>query len=76
VLEDLGLRYQHTLHVLMKETLPCPIEKVAEQAAMTAAIASLKHYQKTGLHTTLDEMKNWAQSVRKDRKVEMPACHT
>jgi hypothetical protein len=46
-----------------------------EYAVIAAAAASLDHYQKTGLHTTLDELKEWAQSVRKDRRVKMPVCH-
>ena len=48
----------------------------AEQAAIQAAAASLAHYEKTGLHTTLDEVKVWAKAVRKNRSAKMPACHT
>jgi hypothetical protein len=46
-----------------------------EHAAIAACAASLDHYQITGLHTTLDELKEWTQSVRKDRRVQMPVCH-
>lgn len=50
-------------------------EEENERAAIAASTASLDHYQKTGLHTTLDELKEWARTVRKDRRVKMPVCH-
>jgi predicted transcriptional regulator len=76
-LKSLALAKQRTPHFLMKEAIARYIEEEeAEQAAIAVAAASLEHYQKTGLHTTLAEMKDWAQAVRKDRSLEMPACHT
>jgi predicted transcriptional regulator len=75
-LKSLALAKQRTPHFLMKEAIARYIEdEEAEQAAIAAAMASLDHYQQTGLHTTLDEVKNWAAAVRKDRSAKMPACH-
>jgi predicted transcriptional regulator len=75
-LKSLALAKQRTSHFLMKEAIARYIEdEEAEQAAIAAAVASLEHYQKTGLHTTMDEVKNWAKAVRKDRSAKMPACH-
>ncbi len=45
------------------------------RAVITAAEKSLKHYQRTGLHTTLEELKDWAHAVRRSRTEKMPACH-
>jgi predicted transcriptional regulator len=76
-LKALALAKQRTPHFLMKEAIARYIkDEEAEQAAMDVAAASLLHYQQTGLHTRLDELKTWATAVRKDRSVKMPTCHT
>jgi predicted transcriptional regulator len=76
-LKTLAAAKQRTPHFLMKEAIQRYIEdEEAEQAAIQAAAASLAHYKKTGLHTTLDEVKVWAKAVRKNRSAKMPACHT
>jgi predicted transcriptional regulator len=75
-LKSLAQAKQRTPHFLMKEAIARYIEdEEAEQAAIAAAVASLDHYQKTGLHTTLGEVKDWAKAVRKDRRAKIPACH-
>ena len=75
-LKTLAAAKQRTPHFLMKEAIQRYIEdEEAEQAAIQAAAASLAQYKKTGLHTTLGEVKNWAQAVRKDRNAKLPACH-
>ncbi len=76
-LKALAVAKHRTPHFLMKEAIQRYIEdEEAEQAAIEAAAASLANYKKTGLHTTLDEVKVWAKAVRKDRSAKMPACHT
>ncbi len=76
-LKLLAVAKQRTPHFLMKEAIQRYIEdEEAEQAAIEAAAAALADYKKTGLHTTLDELKHWAKAVRKDRSKKMPACHT
>ena len=76
-LKSLALAKQRTPHFLMKEAIARYIEdEEAEQAYIAAAAASLAHFQKTGLHTTLDEVKDWAKALRKNRRAKMPACHT
>ena len=76
-LKVLAVAKQRTPHYLMKEAIQRYIEdEEAEQAAIEAAAASLANYNKTGLHTTLGEIKGWAKAVRKDRNVKMPTCHT
>jgi predicted transcriptional regulator len=76
-LKTLAAAKQRTPHFLMKEAIQRYIEdEEAEQAAIQAAAASLAHYKKMGLHTTLDEVKVWAKALRKNRSAKMPACHT
>jgi hypothetical protein len=47
-----------------------------EQQAIDAAVRSMEHLKKTGLHATLDEMKAWAKAVKLDRNTSMAECHT
>ena len=47
---------------------------VFEQFAEDAVEAD-KHYQATGLHTTLAEMKSWAKSLKDNPDTTAPACH-
>ena len=76
-LKSLAAAKQRTPHFLMKEAIQRYIEdEEAEQAAIQAAAASLAQYKKTGLHTTLEEVKGWAKAVREDRSAKMPECHT
>jgi hypothetical protein len=46
-----------------------------EQRQIELALESLNHYQTTGLHVTLDELKEWVKAVAVDPKTPMPKCH-
>ena len=48
---------------------------VFEQFVEDAAEAD-KHYQATGLHTTLTEMKAWAKRLGANPDAPAPECHT
>ena len=75
-LKVLAVAKLRTPHFLMKEAIQRYIEdEEAEQAAIEASAVSLAHYKKTGLHTTLDDVKAWAKAVRIDRNAKIPACH-
>jgi hypothetical protein len=39
------------------------------------AIEADKHYQATGLHTTLAEMRTWAKSLKNNPNAPAPVCH-
>lgn len=41
-----------------------------------AALRSLEHYKRTGLHITQSELSAWVKAIRKDPKTPMPICHT
>ena len=46
-----------------------------EHYCVAAAMASLHHYQETGLHITLYELKQWAKAVRENRGIKIQPCH-
>jgi hypothetical protein len=39
------------------------------------AVEADKHYQATGLHTTLAEMRVWAKSLKTNPNAPAPVCH-
>jgi hypothetical protein len=78
-----GLPKMRVVDVVESTLPPQPLSILAsgEEGEITdrmvsEALASLEHYQRTGLHIRLDELKAWAQAVRKDRSLPMPECHT
>lgn len=76
-LKSLATAKKRTSHYLMKEAIELYLEsEEAEQKAIQEAAASLAHYQKTGLHITLDEMKQWANNLKTNRNSQLPACHS
>jgi predicted transcriptional regulator len=75
-LRSLATSKKRTPHYLMREAIQAYLEKEeAEQAVLSRVDSSMSHYESTGLHVTLDEMKDWAKSLRLDRNTPLPACH-
>lgn len=76
-LKTLAVAKKRTSHYLMKEAIELYLEsEEAEQKAIQEAAASLEHFERTGLHVTLDEVKQWAQNLKTNRNAQLPACHT
>jgi hypothetical protein len=47
-----------------------------QQAILTSVDDSIAHFETTGLHIALDEVKAWANEVKVNRNAQLPACHT
>lgn len=60
---------------ISEEALNAIINKEIEQKQIVLAMKSLEHYDATGLHVTLDEMKAWLKARKIDRNTPVPACH-
>lgn len=76
-LKAIATAKNRTTHFLMKEAIQKYIAaEEAEQQVIDAAAKSMAHFKRTGLHTTLDEMKTWAKAVKSDRNAPLPPCHT
>lgn len=76
-LKSLAIAKKRTPHYLMKEAIQTYLEKEeVEQRFIATAQASLKHYQETGLHITLEELSAWAKEIKKAPNTPMPLCHT
>ena len=76
-LKSLAVAKKRTPHYLMKEALDFYLEsEEAEQKAIQEAAASLEHFERTGLHVRLDEVKQWAKELKNNRSAQLPPCHT
>jgi predicted transcriptional regulator len=75
-LKSLATSKKRTPHYLMKEALDFYLEfEEAEQKAIQEAAASLEHFERTGLHIRLDEVKQWAKELKNNRNAQLPLCH-
>jgi hypothetical protein len=73
VLVKLGSTHRNRL----TEATDCYIDsEKAGQAILKKVDESISHYEATGLHITLDEVKIWAKEVQINRDALLPAGHT
>jgi predicted transcriptional regulator len=76
-LKSLATVKKRTSHYLMKEAIEryLVIEE-AQQTILKSVDDSIAHYEATGLHITLDEVKTWAREIKVNPNAQLPACHT
>jgi predicted transcriptional regulator len=75
-LQILSAQTNKSTHVLIVEAIHAYLNaQAAEDRFIAAAQNSLKNYQQTGLHITLDEFSDWTKSLRSDASTPMPRCH-
>jgi hypothetical protein len=55
--------------------LPEKRQAEIQQRQIELALESLNHYETTGLHVTLDELKEWVKAIADNPKTPMPKCH-
>ena len=76
-LKSLAVAKKRTPHFLMKEAIErYLVAEEAQQTVLKSVDESTAHYEATGLHVTLDEIKQWAKEVKADRNAPLPKCHT
>lgn len=69
--------------VILEVMTPQEKEKMIQERVRELAFAQFiedaekanEHFQKTGLHTTHDEMKAWAKSLSINPNATLPVCH-
>jgi predicted transcriptional regulator len=75
-LKSLAVSKKRTPHYLMKEAIQAYLDKEeAERAVLARVDYSIDHYETTGLHVTLDEMRTWSKALRLDPNAHLPTCH-
>jgi len=76
-LKSLAVARKRSSHYLMKEAIERYLKaEEAQQAALQSVDDSGVHFEATGLHITLNELKSWAKDVKKSRDAQLPACHS
>ena len=76
-LRSLAVARKRSSHYLMKEAIERYLKaEEAQQAALQSVDDSVAHFEATGLHITLNELKSWAKDVKKSRDAQLPACHS
>ena len=76
-LKSLAVAKKRTAHYLMKEAIErYLIAEEAQQAVLQSVDDAVAHFESTGLHITLNELKTWAKDVKENRNAQLPACHT
>jgi len=75
-LKSLAAAKQRTAHYLMKEAIDRYLTVEEAQLALLKSLdASIDHFETTGLHVSLDEIKTWATEVKSKRDTQLPTCH-
>lgn len=76
-LAALAASRNRTPHFLMRQAVQDFLAREeARQAFIAEAKASWEHYAQTGLHVTLDELREWTQTLSTNPDAPPPICHT
>lgn len=75
-LKSLAVSKKRTPHFLMKEAIERYLKvEEAQQAILQSVDESIAHFEATGLHITLDEVRAWSKEVENNPNAKLPACH-
>jgi len=67
---------QRSPHFIMKEAIQRYLDaEEIEQHQISLADASIEQYEKTGLHVTLSEMRDWMRDKKLNPNTPRPLCH-
>lgn len=75
-LEMIAQGKSRSVHYLMREAVRDFIqEEKAKIAFYNRGLVAIAQYDATGLHTSFEEMKQWAVDKKQDKTLPMPLCH-
>lgn len=67
---------QRTPHFIMREAINKYIaEEELEQSVLKRVDVANEHFEKTGLHLSLDDMKTWLTELRINPNAKLAECH-
>ena len=74
--QDLAVARQRSTNALVVQAIAAFVEREEKREAIRQeCIVAHEHYEKTGLHVTNAEVKEWIGQLRQGKKVEPPKCH-
>jgi predicted transcriptional regulator len=75
-LKSLAATKKRTPHFLMKEAIERYLKvEEAQQAIMQSVDESIAHFETTGLHVTLEEVRSWSKAQESNPSAKLPICH-
>ena len=75
-LASIALFKQRSPHFIMKEAIQRYLDaEEVEQYQISLADASMEQFEKTGLHVTLSEMRDWMRNKKLNPHAPRPVCH-
>jgi predicted transcriptional regulator len=75
-LHDIAKLKQRTPHYIMREAINKYVaEEEREQAILKRVDDANEHFERTGLHITLDEVKTWITELRINPNAKLAECH-
>lgn len=75
-IKQLAEARQRSPHWIMREAIREYVDRQEAQDAFKAeAMAAWRHYKKTGLHVTGDEVRDWLKTWGSDDPAAPPECH-
>lgn len=75
-LMKIAKQQKRSVHFVMRQALSEYIDREQKRVAFyETAKKSGEHYRQTGLHTTHEEMKAWAESLGMPNELPSPVCH-
>jgi len=75
-LKKLGENRQRSTHWIMRQAVNEYLEREEKREALRQeALESWQEYQQTGLHVTIEEVRQWVDSLGTDNELEPPRCH-
>ena len=67
---------QRTPHALMLQAIESYITREEQRESLRLqGIAAWENYERTGLHVTGEEVREWIEQIRQDKKTPFPKCH-
>lgn len=76
ILQELAQDLGSSVHSIVIDAVDNHIELLkAKQAYDRQAMKAYQNFKETGLHITLNEFKDWVDSLEMDEPKDMPQCH-
>lgn len=76
-LKSLAASKKRSSHYLMKEAIERYLKvEEAQQGILQSVDDSIAHFEATGLHITLDEVRAWSKELETNPDAQLPACHS
>ncbi|MDO4223160.1 MAG: hypothetical protein Q4D05_03910 [Acinetobacter sp.] len=75
-LQHLAEMYKRSVHSLLLEAVDEYLTRSKQRIAYEQdAIQAYEHFQETGLHVGLDELKVWQEQLANGKIIDFPQCH-